>query len=259
MSIKICHASIDERGQGRNGQSGDQTGKEVCVRDYYKKNWTTVIRHPDPSIRKKAAKIAKKLANSNLVGYDMNQRNTLYSALKKFNFDADMYIASGIKTETDCSAFIYAIYSCVLPELRRDTNAPTTADMKSFYERYGFQISVDSVFNSDPSNFKIGDILVIYDASAHHTVIVVDVDTNTKTEGDANSVDKPKTTKVEYYKKCASGYTSIVDALKSIGEKDSSLKHREKIAKANSIPTTNNFEMNRKLLVILKSGKLIKA
>jgi len=38
MSILIGHASISETG-GVNGTKGDSTGKEVCTRTWYSKDW----------------------------------------------------------------------------------------------------------------------------------------------------------------------------------------------------------------------------
>lgn len=61
-----------------------------------------------------------------------------------------------------------------------------------------------------------------------------------------------------YYPACASKYTSIVDALKSIGV-DSSLSFRKKIAAANSISNyTGTSSQNTTMLNLLKKGKLIK-
>ena len=63
---------------------------------------------------------------------------------------------------------------------------------------------------------------------------------------------------VDYYPACASHYSSIVDALQSIGV-DSNKSNRSKIAAANGI---NNYsgtaEQNIALLKLLKQGKLIK-
>ena len=41
MAVKIGHASIDENGRAQGGKAGDQTGKEVCTRNWYKhsKGW----------------------------------------------------------------------------------------------------------------------------------------------------------------------------------------------------------------------------
>ena len=66
------------------------------------------------------------------------------------------------------------------------------------------------------------------------------------------------TPSVSYYPKCASKYTSLVDALNSIGV-DSSMTNRKKIAAANGISNyTGTSSQNNTLLDKLKAGKLIK-
>ena len=63
---------------------------------------------------------------------------------------------------------------------------------------------------------------------------------------------------VSYYPKCASKYTSIVDALNSIGV-DSSMANRKKIAAANNISNYSGTPaQNTNMLNLLKNGKLIK-
>ncbi len=63
---------------------------------------------------------------------------------------------------------------------------------------------------------------------------------------------------VTYYKKCASSYTSIVDALNSIGV-NSSLTNRKKIAAKNGISNySGTSAQNTKMLDLLKAGKLKK-
>lgn len=41
---KIVHASIDENGQTVGKTPGDQTGREICITNYYNKPWTAVYR-----------------------------------------------------------------------------------------------------------------------------------------------------------------------------------------------------------------------
>lgn len=66
------------------------------------------------------------------------------------------------------------------------------------------------------------------------------------------------TVPVSYYKACSSSYTSIVDALNSIGV-DSSMTNRKKIATANGISSySGTSAQNTKMLDLLKGGKLIK-
>ena len=70
---------------------------------------------------------------------------------------------------------------------------------------------------------------------------------------------KPSTgAKKVYYPACASKYTSIVDALNSIGV-DSSMANRKKIAAANNITNyTGTAAQNTNMLSLLKAGKLVK-
>lgn len=37
--LNIVHASINEKGTVTGGKTGDQTGKEICIRTYYNGNW----------------------------------------------------------------------------------------------------------------------------------------------------------------------------------------------------------------------------
>lgn len=183
--MKLVNASIAETGgSGRDGKAkaGDQTGKEVCVRSWYNKPWNLMLRYPDKTIAAKAAAAAVKLANSNLVGYDQSERNTLYKALKAVNFDVDAYIKSEKKTETDCSAFVYAVYCCFIPGMRSDGNAPVTSTMRKLYKKWGFSVNTSSVYLSG-NNLINGDILVKESAHAaiatdgKSTVNMIDITT----------------------------------------------------------------------------------
>lgn len=46
----IVHASINEKGTVVGGMSGDQTGKEICIRSYYNFPWNVVLRYPENSV-----------------------------------------------------------------------------------------------------------------------------------------------------------------------------------------------------------------
>lgn len=123
--VQIAQASIDEYGNARGGQPGDQrisAGKkgETNISNWYKRSggWDELIRCKDESIANKAAEYIIKVTNSHLVGYNQGNRNTFYQALKKYNWNIDSYITSGEKTETDCSAYVYAIYCSLIPSLR---------------------------------------------------------------------------------------------------------------------------------------------
>lgn len=64
----------------------------------------------------------------------------------------------------------------------------------------------------------------------------------------------------KYYNKYVGTSDSLVSALAAVGEKDTSLAHRTKIAKANGIANyTGTASQNLALVALLKQGKLIKA
>lgn len=199
MALRVGHASIDERGKAKNGKSGDQTGKEVCIRSWYNKPWDYVLRCPDRNKAKEAVKVMIELANSNLVGYDQNQRNTLYLKLKLFNFDPKAYKMCGVKTETDCSAFIYACWCCADERLRRDGNAPTTSTMKDVFSKKGFKVLTDKKYTSSPDYLLEGDILV---KAGSHTVMVLD---------NGSKASKSSNTKINE-QKSVSGYKAKITA-----------------------------------------------
>lgn len=80
-----------------------------------------------------------------------------------------------------------------------------------------------------------------------------------KSASTKTSTTKPTTTTTKYYKKCAKKYTSIVDALKSIGV-NSSFSNRRKIASANGIKGYVGLSsQNVRMLNLLKAGTLKKA
>lgn len=44
---RVGGARVDESGRASGGRGGDQTGREVCVHDYYDYPWDVVLRPPD--------------------------------------------------------------------------------------------------------------------------------------------------------------------------------------------------------------------
>lgn len=186
--MNLVHASISENsdaGWNGNAKAGDQTGKEVCVRSWYSSPWDVMLRYPDKSIATKAASAAVKLANSDLVGYDQSERNTLYNALSAVNFDVDAYIETGKKTECDCSSFVYAVYCCFIPGMRSNNNAPVTSNMRDLYNEWGFVVHTGEKYLTG-NNLINGDILVNEDS---HTAIITD-GTTTETSP-VNIIDLP--------------------------------------------------------------------
>lgn len=242
--MRICHASIDENKNAKGGQAGNQTGKEVCIREWYNKPWTVVLRHPDRQTREQIATIAETLASpptNRLIGYDQNQRNTLHVVAQSVKYNLLDFINKGELCETDCSAFVTCV--CLFAGLKRleyDKNAPTTSTMKSVFKSAGFNVLTDAKYVSGTDYLSKGDILL---KPGSHTAIVLD---DGKTYGNESA----------YFPRYYGSSRSIADALKEMGI-DNSQKYRGKIYAANFPDKYNRtYDQNVKMLDKLKQGTL---
>lgn len=244
--MRIAHASIDENKNIKGGQAGNQSGREVCVREWYNKPWTICLRHPDRKVRERIADIAEMLATSpvnSLIGYDQNERNTLHNVAKRCKYDIIEFINAHELCETDCSAFVTCV--CLfagLKQLDYNGNAPTTSSMKSVFKKAGFNVLTDKKYVSMTDYLSKGDILV---KPSGHTVVVLD-------DGEQyGSIGH-----IEYYPACEHYHISLVDALKSIGV-DSSKDNRRQIYKVNfDDKYVGSGKQNRDMLELLKNGRL---
>ncbi len=114
-TVQLACASIDERGRISGGKAGNQTGRELRIRNYYvhSKGWR-VLRCIHPEMRPLIAAAMKAAVNNRNIGYDQNQRNTLYRQVQNSGFDP---AKANVACETDCSALVrvavlYALRSC---------------------------------------------------------------------------------------------------------------------------------------------------
>lgn len=168
MAVKIAHASIAETG-GVNGKAGDQTGREVCIRNWWNFGYSVVLRCKDENIRNKMVQLAQDGCWNNNIGYSQAQRNTLHNELKRngYNFKAVN------PCNTDCSAFITAVaIGAGVRDLEYVYNAPTTSTMVNTFGATGlFQILRASDLVTTDKNLWPGDILV---APGNHVVMALE-------------------------------------------------------------------------------------
>ena len=174
MSALIGHASIDERGKINGGQAGDQTGKEVCVREWYAGGWNLVLRPKRAEVAERMAAACETLCRGCLVGYDQYQRNSMWDELEKVGWDAGKL---STKCETDCSAFMTACARCAGVNVPRVSlgggqyNAPVTSTMRRAFSSTGeFEVLTASKYVSKEKHLKRGDILV---RESGHTAMVL--------------------------------------------------------------------------------------
>lgn len=143
-------------------------------------------------------------------------------------------------TECDCGT---SVRQCVKEAAGKDPGAFNTANEEEALEATG-------LFDFVPYNgqdLPTGTILI--SKKKGHTAIVV--------EGTIQSAKEPSVACYDVYR---SKGTSIVSALASVGEKDTSFAHRKKIAAANGITGyQGTVAQNLKMVQLIKTGKLIKA
>lgn len=105
MSIKIGHASIDENGKVSCGKTGDQTGKEVCIRSWYSKPWNVYLECTDAALADKAATIMEQICKNDNYGYCQTHRWQGYNSIVANGKN----IIKG-KGDFDCSSLVIACY-----------------------------------------------------------------------------------------------------------------------------------------------------
>lgn len=167
--VMIGHASIDENGKASGGAAGDQTGKEVCVRTWYDSGWDVLLRPKTALLAEKMAAACEWLCNSNLVGYDQGQRNTLYNELEKLNWN---YKQLKTKCETDCSALMGTCAKAAGSNVQRVYgNCCYTGNQKDLFVQSGdFTVITDTKYLRSNNYVKRGDVLL---RTSGHTAMVL--------------------------------------------------------------------------------------
>lgn len=164
MAVIIGHASIDENKNVKGGVAGDQTGKEVCTRSWYSKPWTCVIRPKDSDVAEKIATAMEQACANNRIGYDQNQRTTLYVQAKVNGWDLSKVATN---CECDCSSLVSVCVNAAGISASKDMY---TGNEKSVLSATGqFEILTSSEYTSSNKKLKRGDILL----GKGHTAIVL--------------------------------------------------------------------------------------
>lgn len=166
MSVKIGHASIDESNKAKNGEAGDQTGKEVTVREWYlhKNGWTAMFRAKDSKVAEKIAKAIEQACSNDNIGYDQGQRTTLFEQAEKLNWNI-----SKIKTkcECDCSSLVAV---CINAAGIRVNKNMYTGNQKAILQATGaFNMLTEQKYLIKADNLMRGDILL----GQGHTAVVI--------------------------------------------------------------------------------------
>ena len=192
MAIKIGHASVDERGKATGGTGGDQTGKEVTVRRWYKGGWHTVLRPVRADLAEKSAKACEDACGNKNVGYDQGGRNSLNSKAKAVGYD----LAKIAETcECDCSSLMHVCAIAGGANLTYGSNGYTTRNMVSGFVESGDYIKLtDSKYLTGDQHLMRGDILV----KDGHTAMVLENGSKAEAAPDSGTGYKPEIVTVHY-------------------------------------------------------------
>lgn len=165
----IGHASQNEFKKTIGGQKGDQTGKEVCTREYYLGGWNILLRPKNPIKAQIMADACIKACSNPNIGYDQSTRNTLRQEAIKVNFDLSKV---GL-CNCDCSSFMAVCAEAAgIAIPYNGNNAPTTSTMRMAFMSTGeFDLLIDSIYLNSFNFLKKGDILV---RENHHTIMVLE-------------------------------------------------------------------------------------
>ena len=169
MAVKIGHASSDENRKAHGGAAGDQTGGEVCTRNWYSSPWDVVLRCTDEAKAEKMARACEQACANNNIGYDQYQRNTLLTQAKAKNWNLSKI---SVKCECDCSSLMTVCAQCAGIEVPYISgNAPYTGNMRTQFMSTGkFKVLVASKYLTSDAYLKRGDILV---RTSGHTAMVL--------------------------------------------------------------------------------------
>lgn len=165
--LLIGEAAYGESGKYRQ-KAGDASGREVRQRSWYRANWQYVLRYKDRKKAKKHVQFIKQVAANDHIGYDQTDRNTLYHACLKHQWQVDQI---GL-CECDCSSLqtVAAIYAGV--KYTYGKNAPTTTTMVNALKKTGeFDVLTDSQYTQSCRHALTGDIYV---APGYHTFCVLE-------------------------------------------------------------------------------------
>lgn len=168
--VLIVHALRDENGNLKNGRAGDQNGKEVLISNWYlhKKSWV-LLRPNSPEIAKKIVEAAKKAAANPDIGYDQNNRYSLYEEVRYKGFDPSKTTRP---VETVCSDLVRV---CIANAYGRDiVGKVLTSSLPERLVKTGeFTKYTSSKYCKSSAYLKAGDILCT-PVSGHVVIVISD-------------------------------------------------------------------------------------
>ena len=172
MNVKIGHASLSEKGT-ISGVAGEQNGKEVYTRSWYKhsKGWVT-LRCKDAAMRKYIAEAMEKACKNPDIGYDQYENQTLWNNVKNKGFDPSKTTK---KVETDCARLVRVCCQYACEKVGNGVKIPDffTATLANALAKTGlFEKLTDAKYNTQDKFLMRGDIQVT--KTKGHTWVILE-------------------------------------------------------------------------------------
>ena len=161
----IGHASSNEWGTTHGGAPGDQTGTEVYIRTWYNRPWNLMFRAKDAKVAEKIAVAMEQACANDNIGYNQNNRVSLYNAAKAQNWDLSKITT---KVDTDCSSLVAVC--CNAAGLNVSKDNWTGVQKQNLMNTGAFTLYSASKYLTQPDYLKRGDILLY---EGHHTAVVL--------------------------------------------------------------------------------------
>ena len=144
-----------------HGSMGDQTGREICVSNFYSYPWDVVLYCKDDTLRRKAAQIAQEIASNPSFGYSQPNRWTGYNSIVSNGGKV-----AGARGDFDCSSLVISCYA--LAGLAIPTGIGYTGTIEQTFLSTG---KFEALRGQHTLDYMRGAIGCIYLNTANHTAI----------------------------------------------------------------------------------------
>lgn len=167
-TVRIAQASSDERGKYNSGKAGNQNGRELNTRAWYRRPWDRVLRPINRAVGEQLAAVMLALVNCPKIGYDQHQRTTLWAQCEKIRWDITR-LNDIAPCETDCSALVaVALRFC---GIKIPSTSVTWTLEKSCVDTGAFRSIKEKKYLDGPNYLQTGDILL---NTQHHVAVCLD-------------------------------------------------------------------------------------
>lgn len=176
----LCHATVDEEGNVSGGVSGDQTGFELNMCNWYSRPWIAIYRPLNNEWKDKIADFMIDAVSNGWLGYSSTRtvRQKFFDKCKENNFNVKSINES---LGCDCSSLLFTALNTVwdLYDINvtyydekndKQLNIPLARHYPDLLDSSGlFQKFTTVDYLTSPNNLQRGDILV---ANSHVSVWV---------------------------------------------------------------------------------------